>query len=518
MAQPSPSTRSATLRMRIAVVAVASLVAAMALLAQSLWSYSKLRAHAEQAFVAKDVVADILPPPMYLIELRLTLSAAVEGTLTPEAAATTIDRLTSEYQARVDYWKQNPPYGLEKRLLGVQHEQAEALLKAARGQVMEPLKRGDAAAAREGLRAAHAIYERHRTGVDATVQEANAFAESAMASFDATRRSGLWVMPTVAALLTAVLMVSCLWLLRSLRKPLNEAMQATRAVAEGDLRGHDEATSHSQDEIGQLQDELDRMVCQLRGVITEVREGSSVIAGASAEIAAGNGDLSSRTEHQAARLQQAAQAMQEMAQIVSHSADNTREADHLARDASVVATRGGEAVGQVVATMDQINGSSRKIADIIGVIDGIAFQTNILALNAAVEAARAGEQGRGFAVVASEVRSLAQRSATAAREIKQLIQDSVSKVEAGTHSVAEARETIAEVVQQVRKLSELMGQTDASIRAQSTAVSSMGQTLSEIDEGTQQNAALVEQTAAAAESLRQQAARVDAALGAFRVA
>ncbi len=518
MALNPASTRSATLRMRIALLAFITLAAALTLLAQSLWSYSRLRAHAEQAFVAKDVVADILPPPMYLIELRLTLSAAVEGTLSPDAAAAAVERLASEYQARVDYWKQNPPYGLEKKLLGTQHEQAEALLKAARSQVMEPLKRGDAAAAREGLKAAHAIYEKHRAGVDATVQEGNAFAEAAMASFDATRRNGLWLMPLVAALTAVVLLISCLWLLRSLRKPLSEAMQATRAVAEGDLRDHGNGATHSEDEIGQLQDELGRMVSQLRGVIAEVREGSSMIAGASAEIAAGNGDLSSRTEHQAARLQQAAQAMHAMAETVGHSADNTREADHLARDASQVAARGGEAVGQVVATMDEINGSSRRIADIIGVIDGIAFQTNILALNAAVEAARAGEQGRGFAVVASEVRSLAQRSATAAREIKQLIEDSVSKVEAGTKSVAEARSTIAEVVQQVQKLSELMGQTDASIRAQSTAVSSMGQTLSEIDEGTQQNAALVEQTAAAAESLRQQAARVDAALGAFRVA
>ncbi len=518
MAKNTAPSRSATLRTRIVLLALVSLTAATALLAQSLWSYSKLRAHAEQAFVAKDVVADILPPPMYLIELRLTLSAAVEGTLSPDAAAATIDRLASEYQARVAYWQQNPPFGLEKQLLGAQHEQAEALLRAARSQVMEPLKRGDAVAARDGLKSAHAIYEKHRTAVDATVQAGNAFAESAMASFDATRRSGLWVMPLVAVLLAVVLVISCLWLLRSLRKPLSEAMLATRAVAEGDLRSHDDGAAHSKDEIGQLQNELDRMVIELRRVISEVREGSSMIAGASAEIAAGNGDLSSRTEHQAARLQQAAQAMTAMAETVGLSADNTREADHLARDASQVAVRGGEAVGQVVATMDEINGSSRKIADIIGVIDGIAFQTNILALNAAVEAARAGEQGRGFAVVASEVRSLAQRSASAAREIRQLILDSVNKVEAGARSVAEARSTIAEVVQQVQKVSELMGQTDASIRAQSTAVSSMGQTLSEIDEGTQQNAALVEQTAAAAESLRQQAARVDAALGAFRLA
>jgi len=505
------------LRLRIAVLALVGLSAALVMLAQSLWSYTQLQTNAAKAFVAKDVVADILPPPMYLIELRLAMSAAVEATLTPTQGRETLDRLAGEYEARIKYWQANPPHGLEKALLGAQHEQALLMLAASRNLVIAPLLGGDAAAAREGLKAVHQIYERHRAAVDQTVLQANTFAEQAMAGFDATRTRGLWVMPAVAVLLSVLLLLCYLWLLRSVMSPLRQAMEITRAVAQGDLRGGD-PVQHGSDELGQLQAELGTMVCQLRGFVQRVREGSSTITLASTEIAVGNSDLSVRTEQQAARLQQAAQAMQAMADVVGHSAGSAREADTLARQASSTAARGGAAVGEVVQTMQGIQAASHRIADITSVIDGIAFQTNILALNAAVEAARAGEQGRGFAVVAAEVRSLAQRSATAAREIKALIQDSVNQVDSGGRTVAEARTTIDEVVQQVQKVSALMAQTEAAIRAQSEAVSGMGRTLHEIDEGTQQNAALVEQTAAAAESLRQQTQSVDQALGAFRVA
>jgi methyl-accepting chemotaxis protein len=256
----------------------------------------------------------------------------------------------------------------------------------------------------------------------------------------------------------------------------------------------------------------------LANLVLRVREGSESVATASAEISQGNMDLSQRTERQAAALQQTATSVSLLGTTVTHTADNSRQANQLAESASAVAVQGGDVVGRVVVTMNGIQDSSRKIADIIGVIDGIAFQTNILALNAAVEAARAGEHGRGFAVVASEVRSLAGRSATAAKEIKQLIQTSVERVDQGTALVDQARNTMAEVVASIRRTTDLMAEITASTVEQSQGVGQVGQAMSDIDQTTQQNAALVEQSAAAAESLNTQARQLVQAVSAFRLA
>ncbi len=292
-------------------------------------------------------------------------------------------------------------------------------------------------------------------------------------------------------------------LMRGITVPLQQAVQIAQAVAQGDLR--QSIASAGQDEIAALMRSLKHMQTQLAGVVNDVRQGADQISIASAEIAQGNQDLSARTEAQASALEETASSMEQLSATVRQNADSAGQANQLAVHASAVASKGGEVVTQVVSTMQGINDSSRKIADIISVIDGIAFQTNILALNAAVEAARAGEQGRGFAVVASEVRSLAGRSAEAAREIKALIGASVTQVGQGATLVDQAGATMTEVVGSIRQATALMGEISAASHEQAAGVAQVGDAVTQLDQVTQQNATLVEEMAAAARSLASQA-------------
>ena len=304
-------------------------------------------------------------------------------------------------------------------------------------------------------------------------------------------------------------------LTRSVVLPIRRAQAAAEAVANGDLSV--DVHSDARDEVGQLMQSMARMVSSLRGIVTQVRQSSDSIATGSSQIATGNADLSQRTEEQASNLQQTAASMEELTSTVKSNADTARQATELAGSASTVAAQGGVVVGQVVNTMEAITASSKKIADIISVIDGIAFQTNILALNAAVEAARAGEQGRGFAVVASEVRSLAQRSAAAAREIKELITDSVDKVQTGSQQVGEAGRTMSDIVSQVKRVNDLIGEISSATSEQTQGIGQVGDAVNQLDQVTQQNAALVEESAAAAASLSQQAARLVEAVSVFKL-
>ena len=304
--------------------------------------------------------------------------------------------------------------------------------------------------------------------------------------------------------LALVLGIACAWLLTvGITRPINTAVGISRRVAEGDLTA--EVTVASKDEAGQLLQSLQDMNVSLRNIVSNVRTGTDTIATASSEIAAGNLDLSSRTEQQASALEQTASAMEELISTVKQNAENARQASQLAVSASDIAIQGGNVVGQVVNTMGSINESSRKIVDIISVIDGIAFQTNILALNAAVEAARAGEQGRGFAVVASEVRSLAQRSAAAAKEIKVLIGDSVEKVGNGSKLVEQAGATMQEVVTSVKRVTDIVAEISMASQEQTTGIEQVNNAITQMDQVTQQNAALVEEAAAAAASMQSQA-------------
>jgi methyl-accepting chemotaxis protein len=302
---------------------------------------------------------------------------------------------------------------------------------------------------------------------------------------------------------------------RSITRPLARLVTVADGVGRGDLSM--EIDTAGQDEVAQLQRSLQRMVLHLRKVVHSVRLGVDSVATASAQIATGNQDLSNRTEQQASNLQQTAASMEEMTAAVQRNDDHAKQADRLAAAASEVASKGGEVVGHVVVTMDEISSNSRKVAEIINVIDGIAFQTNILALNAAVEAARAGEQGRGFAVVAGEVRNLAQRSAQAAREIKSLIGMSAAKVEDGSRLVAEAGATMAEIVAQVKRVSDLISEITAATMEQSGGIMQVNQAVTQLDQMTQQNAALVEESTAAAESLKSQATELAEAIGVFKL-
>jgi len=326
---------------------------------------------------------------------------------------------------------------------------------------------------------------------------------------------GVWRLAAVAAGIMLGLFFIVLVVTRGITRPLQQAVNIANAIASNDLTQNIEV--RSQDETGQLMQAMKNMNESLVRMVGQVRIGIDTIATASSEIAAGNLDLSSRTEQQASSLEETASSMEELTSTVKQNAENARQANQLVVSTSDIAVKGGQVVEQVVDTMASIKESSRKIADIIGVIDGIAFQTNILALNAAVEAARAGEQGRGFAVVASEVRNLAQRSAGAAKEIKALIEDSVGKVEAGGKLVDEAGKTMDEIVGSVKRVTDIMGEIAAASQEQSAGIEQVNQAVGQMDEMTQQNAALVEEAAAAAESLQDQAAKLAEAVSVFRL-
>jgi methyl-accepting chemotaxis protein len=342
-------------------------------------------------------------------------------------------------------------------------------------------------------------------------KSAGEYAEDAAVAFEKARMTMIgFVCAALAAGITLAWLVT-----RTITLPIREAVRLAQTAAQGDLTAR--SSLRRNDETGHLLAALQTMSSHLAEVVHGVRQGSEHIVSATAEIATGSGDLSQRTERQAASLQQTAASMEEIRATVHTSADTSRRASAMANSASSAAQTSFGAVNQVVQTMQDIAQSSKRIADITGVIDGIAFQTNILALNAAVEAARAGEQGRGFAVVAAEVRSLAQRSASSAREIKSLIGASVDKVEQGTRQAADAGRTVEDVVQQVRNVSALIDEISHATQQQTSGIDQVGDAVTDMDQATQQNAALAEESAAAAETLRQQAAQLLESVSAFRV-
>ncbi len=506
-----------SLRWSIFLLGAIGILAAMMVATQGHFLKDRMSQNATEVFVGKDLVADILPPPMYLIELRLILSQAVEGTIDGPEAKKQFERVVSEYAQRVEYWTKNPPYGLENKLLGKQHEAAQKLIASARTQIIDPLQAGDVTAARANLAQVHRLYLEHRAGVDDTVAAGTQFVEASMAGFDATHALSVKIAIGVTVVALALVLAFYQLVLRSIQGPVERCSRLARQIADGDLLPRDESVHKRDDSIGELEKTLSDMRSNLASIVGGVRSSADSVAIASAQIAQGNNDLSSRTEQQASALEETAASMEELGSTVRQNADNARQANQLAQSASMVAVQGGEVVAQVVDTMKGINDSSKKIADIISVIDGIAFQTNILALNAAVEAARAGEQGRGFAVVASEVRSLAGRSADAAKEIKSLIVASVERVEQGTTLVDKAGATMTEVVNNIRRVTDIMGEISVASTEQSQGVAQVGEAISQMDQVTQQNAALVEECAAAAESLKRQSQQLVQEVAVFKL-
>jgi methyl-accepting chemotaxis protein len=368
-------------------------------------------------------------------------------------------------------------------------------------QLLEPQVKAAFVALRKNLEHLTAI---SKAGAAAAALDSNVVYRSAL----------IWLVAiSLAAALVAVLLT--LAIVRAIAQPLAKALQAAERIAVGDLSERIEF--EGRDEVAHLLEAMQRMQQSLASTVHSVRSGAESVATASAQIAQGNSDLSSRTEEQASSLEQTSATMEQLNATVRQNADNAAQANQLAQSATQVARDGGTVVGEVVQTMRGIESSSKRIADIINVIDGIAFQTNILALNAAVEAARAGEQGRGFAVVASEVRSLAQRSAEAAKEIKSLINDSVERVQSGTLLVDRAGQSIDNIVTSVQKLADIVGEISSASREQSSGISQVGEAVTQLDRATQQNAALVEESAAASESLRSQAQQLVGAVAGFKL-
>ena len=485
----------------------------------ALWQFQRLGAEitkmTEENLQVERLASDWFNYTSNGIQRASAIAKSSDGSLIEFFAPATAEAIkaTTEIQKRMEALLDTPEEKAAYEKIG---ELRKAYL-ASREEINKAKKAGDA----DG--AAKIFVEKFMPNAQVYTQAVRGLVDAQRAQVDAqvakmesmrNRASVLLLIGSVAALSIGALLA---WrAANSITRPIKEAERIAQMIADMDLTGQAQH-SYSGDETGHLLRALDSMRGALQRSMSEVRGVVDSISTASAQIATGNRDLSARTEQTASSLEETASSMEELTGTVRQSAESAAQANQLAHSAANVAQRGGDVVAQVVSTMDEINASSKKIADIIGVIDGIAFQTNILALNAAVEAARAGEQGRGFAVVAGEVRSLAQRSAEAAKEIKTLIGASVERVETGSRLVQDAGSTMGEIVSSVRRVTDIIGEISAAASEQSGGIGQVNIAVNQLDQMTQQNAALVEESTAAAESLKDQAQRLAGVVGAFRL-
>lgn len=467
---------------------------------------------------SKDLVADILPPPEYILESYLVVFQimAAENAGEQEKLTARLKDLKKEFDSRHEFWsKQDLEKSIADGLLDKSYAPAQAFYTTAFSEFIPAAQKQDKEAMSAAMQKMKSSYDTHLAQINQLVLIANAQAESLETESKNQISTATILLMIILAGSLGLGITGAVLITRSIIQPLSEAVKIANIVASGDFRS--EISTEFTDEPGQLLQALNQMNNGLSATIAQVRTSTELITAASEEIATGNLDLSSRTEEQAGSLEETASAMEQLTATVKQNADNARQANQLAESASNIALNGGQVVQNVVATMGKIKESSGKIVDIISVIDSIAFQTNILALNAAVEAARAGEQGRGFAVVASEVRSLAHRSASAAKEIKALIEDSVSNVNTGSMLVDQAGVTMDNIVTSVRQVLEIMNEIAAASQEQSTGIEEVNHAISQMDEVTQQNAALVEEAAAAAASMQEQAAKLMQEVSAFKL-
>ena len=513
------------LRQQLLILITAIILGFVFIGAFSYWGLNKLKVKGalyEQIVQGKDLVADILPPPEYLLETHLVVHQLrfANNSTDKEKLIEKIGSLKKDFESRHDYWQQQDlSPNLNKPFFSDSYESGKKYFEKIYSNYIPAARAGNIKLMDSLLPKLAAEYEIHRKGIDETVVIANADSDAREQEAARLSKKVTTVMMSAFATIIVVLLLITLAITRGLFKTLGGepayAMSVVKQIADGDLTV--EVKTAANDDSSLLA-AMKSMQDNLQGIVSGIKASVDEISTAAGEIASGNQDLSSRTEEQASSLEETASSMEQLASTVKQNAENAKQANQQAMESSTVAVKGGQAVSEVVTTMSSINESSRKIVDIISVIDGIAFQTNILALNAAVEAARAGEQGRGFAVVAGEVRNLAQRSAAAAKEIKALISDSVEKVEGGTKQVEAAGKTMEEIVASVKRVTDIMADISAASLEQSAGIDQVNKAITQMDEVTQQNAALVEQAAAAAESMEEQAHNLMDSVSVFKVA
>ncbi len=485
----------------------------------SAYSMTKIRiggATYDRIIQTKDLVADILPPPLYIIEAYLEATRAAYFETPVEDAKKRVAELHKDYDTRRAYWQASDlDAGIRDKLTEVSHAHAAKFWAGFNDKLVPALERKDAAAAKAAYAELTTNYNDHRAVIDQIVTAANALGEKVEADSTSLGRTAIWSVAGVDAALFVLLLGGIVAIIRRLVSPLGVLGDSLAHLSGGDLTA--QITQKMPPEYMELRGNLNTAIDRLNAVIGAVKRSARDVTSASAEITTSTTELSQRTEEQAATLEQTSASMEQISSIVKSNADNARRAAESAKATESVAGRGGDVVGKAIEAMARIEDSSRKIADIIGVIDEIARQTNLLALNAAVEAARAGEAGRGFAVVASEVRSLAQRSSQAAKDITDLITNSTGQVQDGVELVNRAGTSLSKIVTSIKEVTTIVADIANASSEQASGIEQINRALTQMDEATQQNSALVEENASTAKSLEDQARALDGQVDFFAI-